>query len=115
MGQLSEIIARDLEDNDRRIRANADRAAALAQGALQKALGVQGPPASRPGQIPHRQTGALQRSAYAWVVPAGPDETVIEVGATAPHAAAVAATRPFIEPVMEQIRGEFEAILFRDL
>jgi hypothetical protein len=112
---LSSIIHQDLADNDRRVRDNAQKAAALAQTALREALGVQGPPASRPGQIPHRRSGELQRSAYARVARSGPEGATVEIGATAPHAARVAVTRPFIEPTMARIRPAFEAELFRDL
>jgi hypothetical protein len=82
---------------------------------LREALGVQGPPASRPGEIPRRRTGALQRSAYARVVRSGAGETVIEVGDTAPHAAVVSRRRPFVGPVVDRIRPGVQAILFRDL
>lgn len=118
MQRLSEIIRQDLDANDARVRRNAIEAAAFAQKSLRSALGTPYPPASRPGQVPHRRTGTLHRSAYARLVAdrsGGEGQVAIEVGATATHAAPLSRTRPFVPLVMQQIRPEFEAILLRDL
>jgi hypothetical protein len=114
MGSPAEQIRQDLEADRRRLQQNAGEAAALIQAELRAALGTPYPPASRPGQIPHLRSGALQASAYATAASA-PGRITITVGATAPHAEAVSRLRPFIEPTMERIGSAVEETLFKGL
>lgn len=72
------------------------------------------PPASAPGQAPHRRSGALQRAVYSVVdefVDSGPVLTIGYNRSVAPHSEYLThgtknmAPRPSIAPLVERWRG----------
>jgi HK97 gp10 family phage protein len=76
---------------------------------IKKSIGTQYPPASSPGEPPHKRTGGLQNSVGYNVTVAGPSAN-LEVTATAPYAAYLEygtenmAARPFLRPEVDRIR-----------
>lgn len=69
-----------------------------------------GPPASKPGQFPNKDTGTLHSSIK--VVPA-PDRDVVEVKATAPYARSVETKRPYLWRSLREAAGAVLSIIAR--
>jgi hypothetical protein len=77
-------------------------------GVLGGAFNTPGPPASLPGEFPHRVSGDLQRSIQMRL---DRRSLSVRVIATAPHADVLEARRPFLRRTMRELRPTLRAIL----
>lgn len=71
-------------------------------------IGTQGPPASTPGEFPHRESGDLQRGIK---VIHNRSKKTFRVISTAEHSEAVEETRPFIKRTFNESRSELRSIV----
>lgn len=84
------------------------RAGQLAVRATRRNIDQKGPPASRPGEFPHRQSGDLWRSVGMRL-----DRRSLSVSivATAPYAAILETRRSFLRRTLREIKPQLRTIL----
>jgi hypothetical protein len=75
---------------------------------IQGNISTQGPPASVPGEFPHKDTGELFSSIYSVI---NRRALTVRVVATAPHAKYVEASRPFIRRTLFESRAAMRRIM----
>jgi hypothetical protein len=110
-------ISRLIQSYPARVRAqaasNGKEAAAFVQARLKDRLNTPYPPASRPGEFPHRRSGRLQREAYAVSGVVG-SSVVITVAMPTPYAEPLHRMgRIGPRAVVDQTRAQVEQILLR--
>lgn len=106
MARLATIIPQRMAGRRRQIAANLHAIAKLIQDETRRELDVAYPPASRPGESPHRRTGNLQRKQYAH---ADIRTQTIEVGNTAPYAQdLIESGRAWQRKVIDRLRPQID-------
>lgn len=98
-------VSRDLR-NEMKVRLAAAAEALAAK--IRQNISVQGPPASRPSEYPHKVSGELESSV---VVKLDLRSLSVEVHDTAPHAMAVEKRRPFMRRTLREMKPELRRIV----
>lgn len=96
---------------------NLERAAEHVAGKVRDKLRIPGPPASSPGEPPHRRSGELQGNILPLLDVTNPDQPTAYIQANTPYAEVLelggghVAARPFLRPTLVEESDAIERIL----
>lgn len=102
MADLSSTIPGRLEAEFREV---LEAAGAREEATIKASLGTDAPPASKPGEVPHRRTGELQAGighAVGGDIDAGLD---LEMTCSATHGKYLEPSRPFMAPALDRLKA----------
>lgn len=85
-----------------------EKAGRFAVKAVRENIATQAPPASLPGEFPHRQSGDLYRSTEMRL---DRRSLTVRIVASAPHAEHVERNRPFLRRTLRKIKPQLREIL----